>query len=121
MPVDVRIILNWNLMDVDLDLHIIEPTGEECYYAHRSTQAGARFSKDFTEGYGPEQYLIRNAVKGKYQIKTNYFGERELTESGPATVMVEIYTTRAGKTTKTLKTIQLGKIKENEILAEIVW
>ena len=121
MPVDIRIIMNWNLMDVDLDLHIIEPNGEECYYAHKSTQAGARFSKDFTQGYGPEQYLIRNAIKGKYQIKTNYFGERELTESGPATVMVEIYTTRAGKTTKTLKTIQLGKIKENEILAEIVW
>ena len=121
MPVDIRIIMNWNLMDVDLDLHIIEPNGEECYYGHRDTQAGARFSKDFTQGYGPEQYLIRNALKGKYQIKTNYFGERELTESGPATVMVEIYTTRAGKTTKTLKTIQLGKIKENEILAEIVW
>ncbi|MFH7002811.1 VIT domain-containing protein [Flavobacterium bizetiae] len=121
MPVDIRIIMNWNQMDVDLDLHIIEPNGEECYYAHKETQAGARFSKDFTEGYGPEQYLIRNALKGKYQIKTNYFGERELTESGPATVMVEIYTTRAGKTTKALKTIQLGKIKENEILAEIVW
>ncbi|QSB27772.1 VIT domain-containing protein [Flavobacterium sp. CLA17] len=121
MPVEIRIIMNWNLMDVDLDLHIIEPNGEECYYGHRSTQAGARFSKDFTQGYGPEQYLIRNAIKGKYQIKTNYFGERELTESGPATVMVEIYTTRAGKTSKTSKTIQLGKIKENEILAEIIW
>ena len=35
--------------------------------------------------------------------------------------MVEIYTTKAGKTTKVLKTIQLGKIKENEVLAEIVW
>lgn len=121
MPVDIRIIMNWNLMDVDLDLHIIEPTGEECYYGHRDTEAGARFSKDFTQGYGPEQYLIRNAVKGKYQIKTNYFGESELTENGPATVMVEIYTTKAGKTTKTLKTIQLGKVKENDILAEINW
>ncbi|WP_166924691.1 VIT domain-containing protein [Flavobacterium poyangense] len=121
MPVEIRIIMNWNLMDVDLDLHIIEPTGEECYYGHTTSQAGARFSKDFTEGYGPEQYLIRNAVKGKYQIKTNYFGERELTESGPATVMIEIYTTKAGKTAKTLKTIQLGKVKENELLAEIVW
>ncbi|OMQ12782.1 VIT domain-containing protein [[Flexibacter] sp. ATCC 35103] len=121
MPVDIRIIMIWNLMDVDLDLHIIEPNGEECYYGHKDTQAGARFSKDFTQGYGPEQYLIRNAIKGKYQIKTNYFGETELTQNGPATIMVEIYTTRAGKTTKTLKTIQLGKIKENEILAEIVW
>jgi TonB-dependent SusC/RagA subfamily outer membrane receptor len=121
MPVDIRIIMNWNLMDVDLDLHVIEPTGEECYYSHTTTEAGAKFSKDFTQGYGPEQYLIRNAVKGKYQIKSNYFGERELTENGPATVMVEIYTTKAGKTVRTLKTIQLGKIKENEILAEIVW
>ncbi|WP_229029154.1 VIT domain-containing protein [Flavobacterium sp. SLB02] len=121
MPVDIRIIMSWNQMDVDLDLHVIEPNGEECYYSHTETEAGARFSKDFTEGYGPEQYLIRNALKGKYQVKTNYFGERELTESGPASVMVEIYTTRAGKITKALKTIQLGKIKENEILAEIVW
>ncbi|MFW0739122.1 VIT domain-containing protein [Flavobacterium sp. T12S277] len=121
MPVDIRIIMNWNLMDVDLDLHIIEPTNEECYYSHTSTQIGGRFSKDFTQGYGPEQYLIRNAVKGKYQIKTNYFGETKLTEDGPATIMVEIYTTKAGKTSRTLKTIQLGKVKENEILAEISW
>jgi hypothetical protein len=121
MPVDIRVIMNWNLMDVDLDLHVIEPTGEECYYSHTSTDAGARFSKDFTEGYGPEQYLIRNAIKGKYLIKSNYFGESALTENGPATLMVEIYTTKAGKTTKKIKTIQLGKIKENEILAEIVW
>ncbi|CAD0004575.1 VIT domain-containing protein [Flavobacterium chungangense] len=121
MPVDIRIIMNWNLMDVDLDLHIIEPTGEECYYGHKVTESGASFSKDFTQGYGPEQYLIRNAVKGKYQIKSNYFGENELTENGPATVMVEIYTTKAGKTSKILKTIQLGKVKENDVLAEIIW
>lgn len=121
MPVDIRIIMNWNQMDVDLDLHVIEPTGEECYYSHKSTAIGGRFSKDFTEGYGPEQYLIRNAVKGKYQIKTNYFGESELTENGPATILVEIYTTKAGKVSRTLKTIQLGKVKENETLAEIVW
>ncbi|WP_291152541.1 VIT domain-containing protein [Flavobacterium sp. UBA7680] len=121
MPVDIRIIMNWNQMDVDLDLHVIEPTNEECYYSHTSTQIGGRFSKDFTEGYGPEQYIIRNAVKGKYQIKTNYFGETELTENGPATIMVEIYTTKAGKTSRTLKTIQLGKVKENEVLAEINW
>jgi tetratricopeptide (TPR) repeat protein len=121
MPIDIRIILNWNQMDVDLDLHVVEPNGEECYYSHTSTEAGARFSKDFTRGYGPEQYLIRNAIKGKYKIKTNYFGETKLTENGPATVMVEIYTTKAGKVSKTLKTIQLGKVKENEILAEIIW
>jgi Uncharacterized protein conserved in bacteria (DUF2135) len=120
MPVDVRIILNWNQMDVDIDLHIIEPNKEECYYGHTNTEAGARFSKDFTEGYGPEQYLIRNAIKGKYLIKTNYFGESTLTENGPATVMVEIYITKKGITEKKIQTIQLGSIKENEVLAEVM-
>ena len=120
MPVGIRIILNWNQMDTDIDLHIIEPTGEECYYAHRNTEAGAYFSKDFTEGYGPEQYLLRNSVQGKYTIKTNYFGESALTENGPTTVMVEIYVRKAnGTAQRTLKTIQLGSVKENENLAEI--
>jgi hypothetical protein len=120
MPVGIRIILNWNQMDTDIDLHIIEPTNEECYYGHTDTEAGARFSKDFTQGYGPEQYLLRNAIKGKYQIKTNYFGESTLTQNGPATVMVEIYTLKNGKTIRKLQTIQLGKIKENQDLAKII-
>ncbi|MBP6557174.1 MAG: carboxypeptidase-like regulatory domain-containing protein [Flavobacterium sp.] len=119
MPVGIRIILNWNQMDTDIDLHVVEPTGEECFYGHRDTEAGARFSKDFTQGYGPEQYLLRNAVKGKYTIKTNYFGESALTENGPATVMVEIYTAKNGVIERTLQTIQLGKVKENQNLAEI--
>lgn len=119
MPVSVRIILNWNQMDTDIDLHVIEPSGEECYYSHKTTRAGARFSKDFTRGYGPEQYLLRNTLKGTFKIKTNFFGESALTQNGPTTVMVEIYTTQNGKTQRKLQTIQLGKIKQNENLAEI--
>lgn len=120
MPIGVRIILNWNQMDTDIDLHIVEPTNEECYYGHTSTEIGAKFSKDFTQGYGPEQYLLRNTVKGKFQIKTNFYGESALTENGPTTVMVEIYTTKNGRTERKLQTIQLGKVRENENLAEII-
>ncbi|QYS89355.1 YfaP family protein [Flavobacterium davisii] len=98
----------------------MEPTNEECYYAHKDTEIGACFSKDFTQGYGPEQYLLRNAIKGKYQIKTNYFGETKLTETDPDTVLVEIYMKdKTGKIVRKLQTIQLGKVKENQNLAEI--
>jgi len=117
MPVDVRIIMNWNMANTDLDLHVIDPTGADCYYANKSTDAGARFSKDFTQGYGPEQYLLRNKLKGKYKITSNYFGENRFTENGPATVLVEIYTQDSnGKTKRELKTIQIGKIKEDGLL-----
>ncbi len=120
MPVSVRVILNWNQMDVDIDLHVIEPNNEECYYGHTNTVAGARFSKDFTQGYGPEQYLLRNSMKGRYKIKSNFYGETTLTENGPATVMVEIYIRKAnGNIERKLKVVQSGKVKEDEALATL--
>ncbi len=119
MPVSIRVILNWNTPDTDIDLHVIEPTGEDCYFGNIDTKIGARFSKDFTQGYGPEQYLLRNAVKGKYQIRSNFYVETELTENGPTTVMVEIYTFKNGKTTRKLQTVQSGKVYENKNLAVI--
>jgi uncharacterized protein YfaP (DUF2135 family) len=56
--------MTWNHPGVDLDLHVIDPSGEECYYGHRRTALGGRFSKDFTTGLGPEQFLLKNSTKG---------------------------------------------------------
>ena len=35
---------------VRADLHVIEPTGEECMYSHRNTRIGGSLSRDFTKG-----------------------------------------------------------------------
>lgn len=53
LPVDLRVIMTWSQPNVDLDLHVVDPSGEECYYGHKRTNAGGRFSKDFTVGLGP--------------------------------------------------------------------
>jgi hypothetical protein len=117
MPVDLRVILNWNLINTDIDLHVIEPSGEKCYYSNKSTRAGGRFSKDFTTGYGPEQYLLKNKLKGKYVIKSNFFGKRTFTETGPASVFVEIYVRdKNGKIKREYKTILSGKVKQDDEL-----
>ncbi|MDR1103252.1 MAG: hypothetical protein LBL42_05795 [Tannerella sp.] len=91
LPVDIRVVINWNKSDTDIDLWVIDPNGEKCFYSHRQTAIGGRLSNDFTRGYGPEQFLLKKAIKGTYQVKTNFFGERQLTLSGPTTVMGEIY------------------------------
>lgn len=57
------------------------------------------------------------AVYAQSAQLTNCFGERALTQNGPATVMAEIYTTKNGKTTRKLQTIQLGAVKEDQSLA----
>jgi TonB-dependent SusC/RagA subfamily outer membrane receptor len=91
MPVDLRVVMNWNMNNTDIDLWVTDPGGEKCYYGHSSTEQGGRISNDFTDGLGPEQFILKNAVKGKYRIEINYFGDHQATLAGPTTVMAEIY------------------------------
>ena len=53
---------------------------------------GGRISDDCTGGLGPEQFILKNAAKGKYRIEINYYGDSQATLAGPTTVMAEIYT-----------------------------
>lgn len=92
LPVDVRVVLNWNKNDTDIDLWVTDPKGEKCYYSDPATEIGGRLSDDFTSGYGPEQFMLKKAMNGKYKIEVNYYGDRQFTISGPTTVTAEIYT-----------------------------
>lgn len=92
LPVDIRVVLSWNKNDTDIDLWLTDPNGEKCFYSHNKTGIGGRMSKDFTAGYGPEQFMLKKAIAGKYKIEVNYYGDRQLTVSGPTTVTAEIYT-----------------------------
>jgi len=40
-------------------------------------------SDDFTRGYGPEEYITRKAIKGRYEISADYFGSDSVTLLGP--------------------------------------
>jgi len=91
LPIDIRVVINWNKDNTDIDLWITDPRGEDCSYSYKSTEIGGRLSNDFTQGFGPEQFLLKKAIKGKYKIKTNFFGERQNILSGPTTVMAEVY------------------------------
>lgn len=95
LPVDVRVALNWNKDHTDIDLWVTDPNGEKCMYSHKSTAIGGRLSNDFTGGFGPEQFLLKKAMKGTYKIETNFFGENQVAVSGPTSLMAEIFTSYA--------------------------
>lgn len=92
LNVDVRVVLNWNKNNTDIDLWLTDPKGEKCFYSNPKTAIGGRLSNDFTSGYGPEQFMLKKAMNGKYKIEVNYYGDRQFTISGPTTVTAEIYT-----------------------------
>lgn len=106
LAMDVRVVLNWNLNDADIDLWVIEPDGEKCYFKNNRTLIGGRLSNDFTNGYGPEHYILKKAAPGKYQVIVDYYGNKSLRLAGRTTIMAEIYT-HYGSASQQRKTITL--------------
>ncbi len=76
LPVGLRAVLRWDLDDTDIDLHVTDPNGEEVYYSHRLSYQGGTISRDFTAGYGPEEFILRNPKPGTYEVAVNYYGSR---------------------------------------------
>jgi tetratricopeptide (TPR) repeat protein len=113
MPVDIRVVINWNMNSTDIDLHVKDPSGETCFYGQRSTAMGGRISRDITQGYGPEQFMLKHAVKGKYEIFVNYFGDSQVKAEGPSTIMAEIYTRYSDKSEQR-QVVCLQMSKENK-------
>jgi tetratricopeptide (TPR) repeat protein len=110
---DMRVVMSWDADETDVDLHVTEPSGEEAYYGHRRTRAGGDVSKDITDGYGPEEYLIRKAPAGGYRIRAHYYASHQQEVFGPATATATIFTDwgRPNQAFQTLS-IRLDKARE---------
>ena len=120
MPVKLRIVLSWNADETDIDLHILEPNGEEAYYGHRRTSSGGFVSEDVTTGYGPEEYLKKDMESGKYEVLSNYFASHQTALTGPATVTATVYTDWGTSAEKMqIMTLRLDKPKDRHLIGSI--
>jgi tetratricopeptide (TPR) repeat protein len=90
-PCDLMVTIAWNTDFTDIDLHVIEPSDEECFYGHPETNMGGRLTKDVTQGYGPEMYVLKDADKGKYKIFTHYYASNRNRTSAPTKVYATVY------------------------------
>ena len=120
LDLDVRIALAWDTDNTDVDLHVLEPDGEEAYYQHQRTSTGGLVSHDVTTGYGPEEYLKKDAAKGAYKVLANYFGSRQQTLLGPATVTATVFTNwgRADEKRQILS-LRLDKVKDKVPIGDV--
>jgi TonB-dependent SusC/RagA subfamily outer membrane receptor len=96
VPLGLSIILNWNRNDTDNDIYITDPNGEICWYGHAQTAAGAWLINDQTNGYGPEQVVIKKAIKGKYKISVHFYGSSNFKDFNTSSIFIQA-TTNAGE------------------------
>ncbi len=119
LPLDLRIVLTWDADNTDIDLHVTDPSGEECNFSHNLTAQGGVMSRDFTGGYGPEEFALRRAKPGKYKISANFYGNRQQVLAGATTLQVKLashFGTKAQK--ERLITLRLKEASQSVFVGE---
>lgn len=106
---DVTVRLEWNKHsgDTDIDLHVIDPYGEEIYFENMYSVSGGFLDWDDVVGPGPEHIHWDNAPVGTYKIMVHYFPNEEKDRS---VTNYKVSVTANGKTFKTVS----GPIRYNE-------
>ncbi|NTV95743.1 MAG: DUF2135 domain-containing protein [Thiobacillus sp.] len=92
LPLDLRAVLAWDSDNTDMDLWVIDPNGEKTYYGQPQSYQGGRLSRDFTAGYGPEAFSLKTARPGRYEVRVQFYGQRQQVLSPYTTVMLRLTT-----------------------------
>ncbi len=89
-PADFALTTHWSSDQVDIDLWVYEPTGEKCFYQHKTTRTGGELFWDTTDGLGPELYEARKTVPGAYDSMVHYYGSSAPRLAVPAALLVVV-------------------------------
>lgn len=96
---DLQVSLSWN-SDTDVDLHLVEPSGEEIYYGHHSSAAGGVLDLDSNAGctldhVDNENITYENVTppSGQYIVRVDYWSDCAVTGQIDYAVTVNIHGT----------------------------
>lgn len=72
---EVTVRLDWSRHsgNTDLDLHVIDPFGEEINYTHMTSASGGYLDHDDIYGPGPEHIHWNSAPQGIYKVYVHYY------------------------------------------------
>jgi tetratricopeptide (TPR) repeat protein len=119
LPLDTRVVLTWDADSTDIDLWVTDPNGEKCYFNNRHTHQGGLMSRDFTGGYGPEEFSLKSAKPGRYTVQVQFYGHNRTTVAGATTLHVKLYS-RYGtaQQQERMITLRLRERKDSLVVGE---
>ncbi len=91
----LKVTMAWEFPS-DIDLHVIEPGGNEIYFANRRSRTSGYLDTDNLDGGSHGHPAVENvfwetAPAGRYVVKVKYFGTREGGRNGgPVLVVIQV-------------------------------
>jgi len=117
---DLVLVMAWNTDRTDVDLHVTDPTGQVCMYSHPNTKIGGHLTADVTQGFGPEMFVLKDAVPGTYLADAHYFSSDATATGTRSKIYVTLYEDWGRENERVLrKTITLSKRGEKQRIATV--
>ena len=107
--------MTWDADNTDLDLWVTDPNGERAFYGNRLTYQGSRMSPDFTGGYGPEEFALKQAKPGTYRVEAQFYGHRQQIVAGATTLQATL-TTGFGTTAQRERIVTMRLQGQKEVI-----
>ncbi|WP_100615312.1 TonB-dependent receptor plug domain-containing protein [Confluentibacter citreus] len=117
---DLRIVADWNRYDANINLQVIDPSREICNYENPKTKQGGQLAQNMSQGYGPEEFTLKNAKKGSYFIMVNYSLKDSEETTKPTYIKLTMFKDY-GKSTETTETkvLQLTEPQNGLVIAKL--
>lgn len=115
LPVGMRVVLAWDTDNSDMDLWVTDPNGETVKYSHPKSYQGGLMSRDFTGGYGPEQFILKAPKKGTYTVKAHFYGTRSQKVKTQTTLQLR-FITDFGKPSEKSERVTLQLKPKSEVV-----
>ncbi|WP_299581197.1 hypothetical protein [Mucilaginibacter sp.] len=64
---------------------------EKCYYSHNRTEIEVRVSNDMTQGFGPEQFLLKRLLRELLKVRSAIMGKGRQPLQEPTTIMAKLF------------------------------
>lgn len=119
MPVDLRIVIDWNIDNTDIDLWVTDPHGFKVYYSNPLSPSGGAITRDVTTGFGPENFAQKKAIPGTYIIQVQQYGSssQKVRVHGAAMVKATVFTNYGNKNEKSEE--MMVRLDQNKDVVDI--
>jgi len=115
-----RIIFEWNNLNSEFDLDIINPQKRFFTWSHTKKENGQRISQEKEMGYGLEEFYLRSSDIGEWTFNMKYYGKTSKDDS-PTFVKITTYKNFGSPNeTKDIKVIRLDKKNIEQTVAKLV-
>ncbi|MBI2900365.1 MAG: tetratricopeptide repeat protein [Planctomycetes bacterium] len=74
---DLKVVMTWDTR-TDIDMDVIDPSGEHVEHSHPASKAGGRYWTDNTAGFGPETFTLAKA-SGTYRVGAHFHSGQDRT------------------------------------------